>query len=69
MVALGFTKSNFENIGSWDVFPTKLLNTTLTFTLAEYRQMMKVEAGYTRQLFNFKSVNYAAIGRAIVKHA
>jgi hypothetical protein len=30
--------------------------------------MMKAEAGYTRQLFNSKSVNYAAIGRAIVKH-
>ncbi len=68
MVALGFTKYNFENINSWNAFPAKLLNATLTFTLAEYRQMMKVEAGYTRQLFNFKSVNYAAIGRAIVKH-
>jgi hypothetical protein len=68
MVALGFTKYNFENIGSWEQIPAKLLNTTLAFTLAEYRQMMKAEAGYTRQLFNSKSVNYAAIGRAIVKH-
>ena len=68
MVALGFTKSDFENISSWEQIPVKLLNTVLTFTLAEYRQMMKVEAGYTRQLFNSKSVNYAAIGRAIVKH-
>lgn len=69
MVALGFTKANFENITSWAQVPAKLLNTVLTFTFAEYRQMMKVEAGYTRQLFNSKSVNYAAIGRAIVKHA
>jgi len=45
-----------------------LLNTTLTFTFTEYQQMMRVEAGYTRQLFNSKSINYAAIGRAIVKH-
>ena len=68
MVKLGFTKASFENITSWEQIPTKLLNTTLTFTFTEYQQMMRVEAGYTRQLFNSKSINYAAIGRAIVKH-
>lgn len=69
MVKLGFTKVNFENVKGWEQIPAKLLNTTLTFTFTEYQQMMRVEAGYTRQLFNSKSVNYAAIGRAIVKHA
>lgn len=69
MVKLGFTKANFENVTNWDKVPTNLLNTVLSFTFAEYQQMMRVEAGYTRQLFNSKSVNYAAIGRAIVKHA
>lgn len=69
MVTLGVTKADFESINSWAQVPAKLLNTVLTFTLAEYHQMMKVEASYTRQLFNSKSVNYAAIGRAIVKHA
>ena len=69
MVALGFTKADFENINSWAQVPAKLLNTVLTFSLVEYRQMMQVEASYTCQLFNDKYVNYAAIGRAIVKHA
>ena len=69
MVKLGFTKADFENVTSWEQIPAKLLNTVLSFTFAEYCQMMRVEAGYTRQLFNSKSVNYAAIGRAIVKHA
>lgn len=69
MLNLGFNKQSLENLmHGWEKASKELVNTVLTFTLAEYRQMMKVEAGYTRQLFNFKSVNYAAIGRAIVKH-
>jgi len=68
MAKLGFAKADFENVKGWEQIPAKLLNTTLTFTFTEYQQMMRVEAGYTRQLFNSKSINYAAIGRAIVKH-
>lgn len=29
----------------WEKASKELVNTVLTFTLAEYRQMMKVEAG------------------------